>query len=64
MLAPTTESAAEPGAAPIVLTRRRINTIFGALLAMLMAALDQTIVSTAMPTIVGELGGGCPTWRG
>jgi EmrB/QacA subfamily drug resistance transporter len=62
LLAPTTETAAEPGSdsgnAPIVLTRRRINTIFGALLAgMLMAALDQTIVSTAMPTIVGELGG-------
>jgi EmrB/QacA subfamily drug resistance transporter len=58
LLAPTTGSAAESGAAPIVLTRRRINTIFGALLAgMLMAALDQTIVSTAMPTIVGELGG-------
>ncbi len=57
MLAPTTESA-EPGTTPIVLTRRRINVIFGALLAgMLMAALDQTIVSTAMPTIVGELGG-------
>ncbi len=57
MLAPTTESAA-PGATPIVLTRRRINLIFGALLAgMLMASLDQTIVSTAMPTIVGDLGG-------
>ncbi len=57
MLAPTTESA-ESGATPIVLTRRRINLIFSALLAgMLMAALDQTIVSTAMPTIVGDLGG-------
>ncbi|MGY1743321.1 MULTISPECIES: MDR family MFS transporter [unclassified Blastococcus] len=45
-------------AAPIVLTRRRINLIFSALLAgMLMAALDQTIVATAMPTIVGDLGG-------
>jgi EmrB/QacA subfamily drug resistance transporter len=55
--APTTESA-DPGATPIVLTRRRINLIFSALLAgMLMAALDQTIVSTAMPTIVGDLGG-------
>lgn len=43
---------------PIVLTRRRINLIFAGLLAgMLMAALDQTIVSTAMPTIVGDLGG-------
>jgi len=43
---------------PIVLTRRRINLIFSALLAgMLMAALDQTIVATSMPTIVGDLGG-------
>ncbi|MCZ2805363.1 MDR family MFS transporter [Modestobacter sp. VKM Ac-2983] len=51
-------SSAPTAAPPIVLTRRRINTIFGALLAgMLMAALDQTIISTAMPTIVGELGG-------
>ncbi|WP_346618468.1 MDR family MFS transporter [Blastococcus montanus] len=57
MSAPAPETA-DAGAAPIVLTRRRINTIFGALLAgMLMASLDQTIVSTAMPTIVGELGG-------
>ena len=32
--------------------------IFGALfLVLLLAALDQTIVSTALPTIVGELGG-------
>ena len=32
--------------------------VFGALmLAMLIAALDQTIVSTALPTIVGDLGG-------
>lgn len=45
-------------APPIVLTKRRVNVIFGALLAgMLMASLDQTIVSTAMPTIVGDLGG-------
>jgi EmrB/QacA subfamily drug resistance transporter len=36
--------------------RRRL--IFGALLlVLLMASLDQTIVSTALPTIVGELGG-------
>ncbi|MCW4457512.1 MDR family MFS transporter [Microbacterium sp. MPKO10] len=48
----TTESA------PFLLTKRRIWTIFGALIAgMLLASLDQTIVSTAMPTIVGELGG-------
>jgi EmrB/QacA subfamily drug resistance transporter len=57
LLAPTPETA-DTAAAPIVLTRRRINLIFSALLAgMLMAALDQTIVSTAMPTIVGDLGG-------
>lgn len=32
--------------------------IFGALLlAMLLAALDQTIVATALPIIVGDLGG-------
>src|SRR4051794_16029975 len=38
--------------------RRRILVVVGALmLAMLLAALDQTIVSTALPTIVGELGG-------
>ena len=37
-------------------SRRRL--IFGALLLVLfMAALDQTIVSTALPTIVGDLGG-------
>jgi EmrB/QacA subfamily drug resistance transporter len=36
--------------------RRRV--IFGALmLVVLLAALDQTIVSTALPTIVGDLGG-------
>src|SRR5213083_1115815 len=36
----------------------RIRVIFGALMLVLMlAALDQTIVSTALPTIVGDLGG-------
>ena len=29
----------------------------GLMLVMLLAALDQTIVSTALPTIVGDLGG-------
>jgi EmrB/QacA subfamily drug resistance transporter len=36
----------------------RIRLIFGALmLVLLLASLDQTIVATALPTIVGELGG-------
>src|SRR3954471_12975223 len=37
---------------------RRLGFVIGALLlVMLLASLDQTIVSTALPTIVGELGG-------
>ncbi|HVM52090.1 MAG TPA: MDR family MFS transporter [Acidimicrobiales bacterium] len=40
------------------LTHRQILIVFSGLMAgMLLAALDQTIVSTALPTIVGELGG-------
>ena len=43
---------------PAELPAKRIWTIFsGLMLAMLLAALDQTIVSTALPTIVKELGG-------
>ncbi|HEX4724251.1 MAG TPA: MDR family MFS transporter [Pseudonocardiaceae bacterium] len=38
--------------------RSRQNAVFAAVaLGMLLAALDQTIVSTALPTIVGDLGG-------
>jgi EmrB/QacA subfamily drug resistance transporter len=41
------------------ITKRRLWFILGALLlGMLLAALDQTIVSTALPTIVGDLHGG------
>ena len=37
---------------------QRVRLIFGALLlVLLLASLDQTIVSTALPTIVGDLGG-------
>jgi EmrB/QacA subfamily drug resistance transporter len=42
----------------VILQGRALWTVFGALmLGMLLAALDQTIVSTALPTIVGDLGG-------
>ena len=51
-----------PGAATettgAALQGRALATVFGALmLGMFLAALDQTIVSTALPTIVGDLGG-------
>ena len=40
------------------LTHRQVQLIFsGLMLGMLLAALDQTIVATALPTIVGDLGG-------
>ncbi|MCR2828308.1 MFS transporter, partial [Microbacterium sp. zg.Y909] len=39
------------------LDRRQVYIIFGALLAaMFLSALDQSVVSTALPTIVGDLG--------
>ena len=48
----------KPPAGPLLLTQKRIWIIFSALIAgMLLSSLDQTIVSTAMPTIVGKLGG-------
>ena len=54
---PEADPAAD-GALP-GLGRRRILLIIGALMCgMLLAALDQTIVSTALPTIVGDLRGG------
>lgn len=43
---------------PAPRTRREIYTVMsGLLIAMLLAMLDNTIVGTAMPTIVGDLGG-------
>jgi EmrB/QacA subfamily drug resistance transporter len=53
-----TTDTARASDAPLLLTKRRIWIIFSALIAgMLLSSLDQTIVSTAMPTIVGQLGG-------
>src|SRR5689334_16051810 len=52
--AQTLETASLPGR----LSHKQVLVVFsGLVLAMLLAALDSTIVSTALPTIVGELGG-------
>src|SRR3546814_3799693 len=48
----------DPTPPPPAFSHLEILTVFSGLMAgMLLAALDQTIVSTALPTIVGELGG-------
>ncbi|GGT63277.1 MDR family MFS transporter [Streptomyces purpureus] len=60
----TSSEAGQPAApqsapaAPPVLDARRRNVVFGTImLGVLLAALDQTIVGTALPTIVSDLGG-------
>src|SRR3954451_13389480 len=51
-------TAAAPAPSASAAERPRIAFVMGGLmLVMLLASLDQTIVSTALPTIVGELGG-------
>jgi len=51
-------NAVHPVSEREALTHRQILIVFsGLMLGMLLAALDQTIVSTALPTMVGELGG-------
>jgi hypothetical protein len=51
-------SAAASASAPLHTTRPRVRVIFaGLMLVLLLAALDQTIVATALPTIGGDLGG-------
>jgi EmrB/QacA subfamily drug resistance transporter len=53
--APSVDSAIAPPAFP---AQAQVRAAFsGLVLVMLLAALDSTIVSTALPTIVGDLGG-------
>ena len=54
----------DPESSSALITAQRRNFIFVAvLLGMLLAALDQTIVATALPTVVADLGGaGHQSW--
>ncbi|MET8676955.1 MDR family MFS transporter [Streptomyces sp. NPDC004647] len=53
-----TTAAAEPSVVPPALSRRRTNLVFATVvIGLMLAALDQLIISTALPTIVAELGG-------
>ncbi|MDX3684154.1 MULTISPECIES: MFS transporter [Streptomyces] len=55
---PPPPSAAGPPAPPDEISPRRIRLVFlGLMLTLLLAALDQMIVATALPKIVGELHG-------
>lgn len=66
MTAPTAPATAGADAVPggALISPKRRNLIFLAIvLGMLLAALDQTIVATALPTIVADLGGaGHQSW--
>jgi len=51
-------TSATPPASPSTITHKQVLVIYsGLVLSMLLGALDSTIVATALPTIVGELGG-------
>ena len=51
-------SESHQGPTPDAFSHRQLLVIFGGLMAgLFLAALDQTVVATALPTIVGELGG-------
>ena len=52
-----TQSAASTGGAVSGPKREVLVVLPGLLLALILAMLDQTIVSTALPRIVGDLGG-------
>jgi EmrB/QacA subfamily drug resistance transporter len=54
----TAETAPDPAAAPAYLPHRQILVVMSGLMAgMFLAALDQSIVGTALPRITSELGG-------
>ncbi len=52
-----TESAARATPSPALSHRRVLVVIVALMLGMVLAALDQTVVATALPTIVGDLHG-------
>ncbi|MFF3109950.1 MDR family MFS transporter [Kitasatospora sp. NPDC057904] len=55
---PDTTSTSSPAPGEGAMPHRHVMIVyFGLLLAMLMATLDSSIVATALPTIVGDLGG-------
>ena len=58
------DTSADPESANALISPQRRNFIFaGVLLGMMLAALDQTIVATALPTVVADLGGaGHQSW--
>ena len=58
------QTTSDPGTSgPLVSPQRRNFVFLAIVLGMLMAALDQTIVATALPTIVADLGGaGHQSW--
>ena len=64
MTSQTAQAAADPATGSTMISPRRRNLVFVAvLLGMLLAALDQTIVATALPTVVADLGGaGHQSW--
>lgn len=55
--ADTPHATVDQPAMPRLEHRQILTVLFGLMLGMLVAALSQTIVATALPTIVGELGG-------
>jgi MFS family permease len=57
MTSPTTTTAEQPTGGPILSVRRRNLVFVAVLLGMLLASLNQTIVATALPTVVADLGG-------